>query len=278
MKQIRFIVCTALLFTVQSCKKNDTLAPGVAAQAKCTIKSETNDLIGNEAFWEYTFNDKGNLSVIKQFNPSGTLQATTTVGEIDLSYRSPGVQTYYAYNANIHSGNPTLLNISSINSSGVSTPDHTTFTFFYDAKKRLIKVSQKTNNITTDNEWDMSIAYNDKDNVTSLSYQFTTGPRTTFVTTVAGYDDKPNPYAAISSWKYLSVHFAWDNYDPQPIISALSRNNPLDYTLGTVPNQWKRAIFYTYNRDGFPISVLNTNTSPAGSTGSFPQTFVYNCR
>ncbi len=141
----------------------------------------------------------------------------------------------------------------------------------------MAKVKQQTPQVAGDFEYDLTIIYNDKDNVTSLQYELTTGPRTVTVITVAAYDDKPNPYAALKSWKFLATRFVWDNYDPEPILTALSKNNPFDYTLGQTPNQWNRRMIYLYNGDGFPIERKNTNQSPNGTKSTFVQTFAYNC-
>jgi len=266
-----------ILITLISCKK-DTPAGGSAALAKCTIKSETTALIGNEGRWEYTVDDKGRPSVIKSYNSIGMLEHTSTVNELVVTHTAAvGGKNTHVYDANIHSALPSKVNVSLTSSTGVEQRDYNTFNFFYDTKGRLAKVKQQTPNTAGDYEYDLTITYNDKDNVTSLKYELTTGPRTVTFITVAAYDDKPTPYAAIQSWKFLASRFAWDNYDPEPILTALSKNNPLDYTLGQTPNQWNRTMVYQYNGDGFPIERKNTNQSPNGTKSTFVQTYAYNC-
>ena len=92
------------------------------------------------------------------------------------------------------------------------------------------------------------------------------------VITVKSFDNHPNPYAGITNWKFLMLNADWDNYDPEPIITALSRNNPLDYSVGNL----KRTMTYTYNLYGYPISRLNINKSQ-GVEQHFTENFRYRC-
>jgi hypothetical protein len=71
------------------------------------------------------------------------------------------------------------------------------------------------------------IHYNAEDNVTSLEYTTPSLPSPHATITAANYDSKPNPYASIPFWKFM-MNAAWDNYDPQPVLTALSKNNPSD--------------------------------------------------
>jgi len=139
-------------------------------------------------------------------------------------------------------------------------------------------VGEQTDFVTNDYEWDLDILYDDKNNVTQLRYKWTTGPRDQItITTVSAYDNKSTPYVGIKGWKFLG-NFAWNNYDPEPVIIALSVNNPLDYTLqpGSA-NPWHRSMAYTYNENGFPVEKVNIDKNANGES-TYKQTFTYKCQ
>lgn len=46
---------------------------------------------------------------------------------------------------------------------------------------------------------------------------------------VDGHDNHSTPYAGVKGYKYLMSN--WDNSDPGPIITALSKNNPTRFRL-----------------------------------------------
>ncbi|HVG15348.1 MAG TPA: hypothetical protein VM935_10315 [Chitinophagaceae bacterium] len=272
------LTCIILVIGISSCKK-EPAKPAPANESKCVIKGETTGLTGNERSMQYSFDDKGRLSTVKVYNAVGNLESTSTISDLAVTHTFPGGgSTTYLYDANIFDGMPTKANVSLTSSNGVEQRNYYTYFFFYDARKRLIKVGQQTDHVAGDYEYDVNITYNDKDNVTALQYEFTTGPRAPSPpTTVAAYDDKPTPYAAIKNWKFLSINFAWTNYDPEPILTALSKNNPLDYTLTSGTTVWKREMVYTYNADGFPTERKNTNRVGGGAS-TFLQSFDYNCK
>ena len=182
-----------------------------------------------------------------------------------------GIYTY-VYEGSIFNALPVKLHVS-ITEQGITRTDIFTYFFFYDNKDRLIKIGEQTDHVIGDYEYDLSIFYDERDNVTALKYEFTTGPGT--VTTIAanGYDDKPNPFAGVKGWPFL-MHAAWDNYDPEPLFTALSKNNPLGFTM---PDGLKRTMNYTYNDKGFPLKRINTNTNASGIY-SFEETFDYQCQ
>jgi hypothetical protein len=72
-------------------------------------------------------------------------------------------------------------------------------------------------------------------------------------------------------------NYGWDNYDSAPILTALSTNNPLDYTLGSGINTFSRKMSYNYNNEGFPVECSNTNKNTNGEY-TFIQTFSYTCK
>ncbi|HYG20037.1 MAG TPA: hypothetical protein VD816_13960 [Ohtaekwangia sp.] len=145
--------------------------------------------------------------------------------------------------------------------------------FFEYSGDKLTKVVYATPHLDTDWEWQLVITYNGNDDVTKLDYEFLTGPSagSHAITTVASYDDHPNPYAKLPMWKFM-MNRSWDNYDPEVLLVALSRHNPMDYTFAT----WTRAYTYTYNAEGFPTERVVTTTT-AGGTSSFNEVFTYAC-
>jgi hypothetical protein len=153
-----------------------------------------------------------------------------------------------------------------------------TYFFFYNNSNQLIKVGKQTDYVVGDWEYDLNIYYNDQGNVTALQYEWTTGPNQVIPpVTVKAYDNKPTPYAAVKGMPFLLINYSWDNYDPEPILTALSKNNPLDYSLGTGTNLFTREMVYTYNNDGFPTERKNTNKNTNGEY-TFLQSFSYNCK
>jgi hypothetical protein len=165
-----------------------------------------------------------------------------------------------------------------MNNGDTTLVNYYTYSFFYNAKNQLEKVSEQTSNIVGDWEYDLSINYNDQGNVQALQYKTTSGPNQVIPpVSVTAYDDKPTPYAGIRSWPFLMINFAWNNYDPEPLLTALSKNNPLNYSTGTGASLFTRAMAYTYNSDGFPTERKNTNKNASGEY-TFLQTFSYDCK
>lgn len=265
------LIISSLFF---SCKKDDNLTPGKLPNPTCILASE----IAGYGPISYEYDVDGNPLKITRHRPNGSSEST-----IDIYYNSTvftgisgstgnPVITNVKYDADLFLNKLPYMAQVSITIDGITQSNYQQYFFFYDSKGRLNKVGQQTI-YAGDFEWDLNIYYNDKDNVTGLQYEWTTGPNVIIEPiTVAAYDDKPNPYASISIYKFLG-NFSWDSSDPEPIITALSKNNPLDYTFGTL----KRTMSYTYNDQGFPLQRINTNTNPTGEY-TFTQTFIYNCK
>jgi hypothetical protein len=265
----------ALLFF--GCKK-DTVNPITPASIECILTNEVSNSNGSNFPLLYEYDANGNPLKITRYRPNGSPEST-----IDLYYNS----TVFTGSSS-STGKPVVTNVKydadlfleklpykaevSITIDGITQVNYQQYFFFYDSKNRLTKVGQQTIFIG-DNEWDLNIYYNDKDNVTGLQYEWTTGPNVVLEPiTVVAYDNNPTPYASISMYKFLG-NFGWESSDPEPILTALSKNNPLDYTFGT----FKRKMSYLYNDQGFPTQRVNTNTNSTGDY-TFTQTFTYNCR
>lgn len=275
LNNLLILVISVLPFN--SCKKTTTpiSPPGTAA---CKPTTESTTLSGNNATYEYTYGANGKISLIKKFTGGGyhVLSDSIVVGDYTtVAYYTSGsgfpmIQTT-VYKGSLD-GMPTEANVA-LQEGAITHTNVYHYFFFYDSKNRLNKVGEQTDNYIGDWEYDLDILYNDQDNVSALKYTFTTGPNTITTIPATGYDDKPNPFAGIKNWYFL-MHAAWNNYDPEPLFTALSKNNPLGYT--TVDG-FKRAIAYTYNDKGFPIKRMSTNTNSSG-TYSFEESYDYQCK
>lgn len=265
--------------SITACKKSTPATPPTAA--KCTIKTETTGLSGNQKSFEYEFTPAGNPTLIKVLNPNGTTAWTYEIGSQTVTRKSvmPGrtvIQTTKYNVSDITRELPTTASVS-IDDGDTLFVNFYTYFFFYNSKNQLVKVGEQTSTVIGDLEYDLNIYYNAQGNVTGLQYEWTTGPNQVIApVTVTAYDDKPTPYTGLKGMPFLLVNYQWDNYDPEPILTALSKNNPLDYTTGSGASIYKREMVYQYNANGFPIERKNTNKNINGEY-TFLQTFAYTC-
>lgn len=277
-KNTLFTFLLFFVFIFDGCKKDTT--PGLAPnQEACKPKTESTNLSGNNAIYEYTYNTAGKINGINKFIGGGynVLQDSFAIFDhTTVHYYSGGTNPVIVsteYDGNFNDGLlPSKAQVA-FEEKGITQTDINSYLFFYDTKKRLIKVSEQTKNVVGDWEYDLTITYNNQDNVTALSYENTTGPKGISTITATGYDDKPSPYSGIKSYPFF-MHAAWNNYDPEPLFTALSKNNPLGYTM---PDGFKREMTYIYNDKGFPTQRMNTNTNISG-TYSFIETYGYQCQ
>ncbi len=273
MKSIHFLASIMCIAVLASCTK-DKATPSSPAAGKCKLTVETTNLSGNAATFGYRYSADGNVSSIIRYN-GGIPDSTAVFFDHVVTYtagRTSGSYNIYAtsYNGDIFKGLPTTATVN-FTLDGVEYRSYMVYEFSYDTKSRLVKVRQTTPNVANDWEYDLSMTYDDKDNVTSLKYENTTGPRGTLAINAAGYDDKPNPFGGIKNWA-LMMHAGWNGSDPEPIFTALSKNNVLGYTI---PG-WVRTISYTYSDNGAPSKRTNTNTTPTASY-TFEENFSYQC-
>lgn len=265
---------------LNACKKN-TPPANTNNTGKCFITRYDNKHINNPHYYTYEYSADNTISKMSRFVTGTTIpshyktidyaskdvlgtKSVSISGKIHLS-------TVYGYNAYFKDPAKATLTIEDF-STGVNI-SHISgyFRFTYDTKNRLIKVEQTTPAIG-DWEYDLEIFYNDHDNVTRMEYEWTTGPRDPkAIVSVSAYDDKPNPYSSMPQWKFIS-DAGWNFYDPEAMLTALSKNNPLDYTLGT----FKRKMEYIYNEKGYPVKRMNTNTNLSGQY-KFEELFTYQC-
>ncbi|RAW02294.1 hypothetical protein [Pseudochryseolinea flava] len=278
---MRKIILQACLIAVwiPACKDDDDKK---AEPPACRITVERSNMMYDPVRWEYEYDDKGNPSRIRMFNERFNFVVYAVdvyydgVIRTDADVVNPKTILKTSYDADIFRARPSKANLS-ITIGSHEQVNWKTFFFFYDSKGRVIKIGEQTDHLPDDYEWDLDITYNDDDNVTMLKYEWTTGPRDPIApTTVAAYDDHPTPYAGVNSWKFLTAYFSWDNYDPEPILTALSRNNPLDYKFGVGESTFERKMAYEYNEHGFPTKRLITNKNTQGEI-HYEQTFQYDC-
>lgn len=277
-KIILLSVLTGILFIYAGCKKTSTPPLPPSNQATCKLLSESTTLLGNNAGFEYAYNTDGTILSIKKYgaNPR-ILQSTMSVSNNATQSTSPAsvrvglIDSFNVYyDASLFNHSPQTARVW-VTLDGITQVDYKLYSFVYDNKDRLVKVKESTPHIVGDFEYNLSVIYNDQDNVTALKYENSTGPVSVTVIQASGYDDKPNPYTGIKNWRFM-MHADWTNYDSEPIFTALSKNNPLGYTYGG----FTRTMVYAYNDKGFPIRRTNTNTN-ASSSASFVESFDYKC-
>jgi len=270
------IIMGFALILTNSCENSDSSVTPFGLTT-CNMIQGSSSFAGrsSSSVYEYSTDDK--LLAIRNYSGS-SLELSTTVEEYSLvsKYTSssgfPMIQTTVYEGGSIYYDQLPVKASISQTEGAITRTDIFTYYFYYDSKNRLAKVSEETKNVVGDWEYDLFIGYNDKDNVTTLKYTWTTGPNTTTTIVASGYDDKPSPYSGLRTWKYL---VSWDANDPSGVFAQLSKNNLLGYTAG----DWSREITYTYNENGYPISrtITQKNNITAG-TNSWVETFAYNCQ
>jgi hypothetical protein len=269
-----------MLLSYSSCKKDGSL-PIFTVKSKCLIASDTTEITGNNGYSIYGFEANTNrLMVSRKIVGNGVLLLYREIhylntGQPDKTVTYMNANEFYETRFFYKTGSAVpykseLYFTDKLNSQ--SGKNLWGFNFYYDSKNRLNEVEFSTTK-NGDHEYTLHIMYNDKDNVTRLEYEVTSGPRVpNNVITVNAFDDKPNPYSGIPYWPFLILNATWDNNDPEPIITALSKNNPLDYSIGN----FKREMNYVYNENGFPLKRVNTNKNQNGQH-KFNESFNYRC-
>jgi hypothetical protein len=145
-----------------------------------------------------------------------------------------------------------------------------------------LRKSYSKDPLGSSNDFLLKISYNEQGNVSRLAYNGRVNNDNTGNFTyidIEAYDDKHSPYLGARYWVLNNIDIiGWDNYDLEPIIVALSKNNPLSWTLTADNGQYtfKRGKVYKYNSDGFPIECKSTNKL-ASSEYTYLQTFAYTC-
>ena len=231
--------------------------------------------MGNYKLWNYSYAADGKLDTILLYNQFNTLQnytAVTSMGTID---KLNAYTMEYNADMSVADAQPTngvvTFTLDGKTQSGIYSYD-----FVYDGKNRLSQVGQNTSYVG-DVEYTLDITYNDQDNVTMLQYSRSDGA-TLLPITVSAYDSHPSPYSGIINYKFLMHNYAWDNYDPAPVLAALSKNNPLDYTFNNGATAWVRSMSYVYNEQGLPTQCTSVTTVDGGNPSTIIQTWAYECK
>jgi YD repeat-containing protein len=274
---MKIILSLVLVFSCvffSGCNKDSATSTSPVPTGTCRLLSESTNLSGNSASYAYNYSADGNLSSIRR-NFLGIPDSTAVFYDHVVIYTPSNSSNSFnnyaiAYNANLYTGQPTTGD-ASITIDGVEQRHYWAYAFAYDTKNRLIKVTEATPTVPNDYEYILEIAYNDKDNVTALTYKSSTGPNTSYTIPADGYDDKPSPYAGIKNWVFM-MRSGFNGSDPEPIFTALSKNNLLGYTI----TGWKRTSSYTYDDKGNPTTRTNTNTTVSGSY-TFQENYGFQC-
>jgi len=248
---------------------------------KCLIISDSTNLGNNKGYCSYQFDPTGNrLTVAKKVADNALLLNYREVhymynGLPDKSVTYLNGNEFYETQFYYKDGSVQPFKCEQFFTNKLNQMDKKNtcgFGFFYDSKDRLVKVTYSTAQVG-DVEYALTISYNEHDNVLRMEYEYTSGqflPNSVIM--VSGFDGHPNPYYTIPYWKFLMMNGNWDNPDPEPIITGLSRNNPLGYATG----KFERVMSYAYNNKGLPLSRINTNKSDT-SVHSFNESFNYRC-
>jgi YD repeat-containing protein len=275
-KNVRLILFTLLIMSIiVGCDKKNTTTTTPIGLVQCQLK-----MIGNpngNTSTAYEYNTAGKLISIKNYsgnslNVSATLDEFSIVSNYTSSSGFPMVSTFTFEGGSIFADQLPSKESVAQQEGTITHTNVFNYYFYYDNKDRLVKVSEETQNVKGDWEYDLFISYDDHDNVTSLKYAWTTGPNTVTTIPATGYDDKPNPYSGLRTWKYL---MGWDASDPTGLFAQLSKNNP----LGFIDGDWTRKITYGYSENGYPIIRNNIQTvKGSADTAKWAETFNYQCK
>ena len=277
-KAISFSIIVFCILACSSCTKDST-SNTTPSTAKCKPLTESSNFNSTSVTYTYSYNTDGTLAKISYppYNMAVGYNATS------LTYpatHTPGLfdSTNISYTGDIYTGSPGT-GVEFLTIDGITIRYYHVYTFSYDSKNRLTKVITTTPNVANDAESQLTIIYNDQDNVTQLKYEAYNGAALVLNINATGYDDKPSPYSEIKNWRFF-MHVGWSNYDPAPILEALSKNNPLGFNItgyGVNASTISRTMAYTYNENGFPLIRTNTNKNSSG-TYSFDETYTYECK
>lgn len=271
------IIPVLLLGALVSCKKsNNPLSP--TPQNSCRLIKETTSLTGNEATLEYTYDNAGNLLKRRRINVYGQVRDSLVVNTSQVTiYHADGATVRTDYLG--YSGNEPVNLAATLPGRGrvyvkLAGPGavatlYCDYIFSYDAKNRLKQVDM---DYAAAGAYDfiLRIDYDDKDNVTHLNYERTTGPRDPIPTYVCTrYDDKSSPASIHKNWAFF-VGQTW-NY-PETIFADLSKHNPYAYAYA-LDNIAKT---YQYNDKGIAITETNNVTTNTRQY-TYVRTFTYSC-
>ena len=268
----------AVALTMTACQKEEG-EPVTPSFSVCRILSESSDRPADVNTLTYQYDNAGLLtSIIKRNAANAEIHTVTFGNDFVLRTDTDGDWLRYTYNGSI--APPLIASPSAgdlnIHGAGGAEADYMEFKFTYDGNKRLTKIVQTSPNYAGDYEWDMFVTYNGQGNVSELLFVVTSGPPVAPRVTITGYDNNATPYRNIINYRFLMNKFHWNNPDVEPLITALSQNNPTAYTIDTGLGETKRTMTYTYNEDRYPTARTVTEVSGSNTT-TFTQQFTYSC-
>lgn len=245
--------------------------------ATCRVVRESTTFAGQKVYWEYEYGDNGLPTLITSFTGGGP-SVVAEVGDLEVVKTNVANDVVVAteYDAVLSSYLPTFGAVS-VTIDDVTTVNWRIYAYEYDDKGRIASVIEGSPYVANDWEWTMDVTYDDRDNVTELYSYFTTGPDTFTSFTVSAYDDHPTPYASMRGpWRFIQGTFSYDTPEIVPLITSMSANNPLDYTVsGVYGVSTSSAISYTYDATGFPATSHHELYGFKDS--QYDQTYSYEC-
>lgn len=270
------------LLAVAGCQKEGDPSPEPIdpSMVDCRISSESSDLAADINTLNYEYDAAGFLTAITKRNVSNQEIHTVSFGSnFVLRTDTDGEWLRYDYSSDIRTNTVAVPAQSelTIYGAGGTEADHMVFKYSYDSRQRIVKISETSPDFAGDYEYDIDISYNNVDNVTAIRFTFTSGPPIAPLITVTGNDDKPTPYLKIPNYRFFMNKFHWNNPDPEPLITALSRNNPTGFTINPgFGSATTRTMTHEYNEKGFPTKRTNQETT-GSIQKSWTQSFTFSC-
>ncbi|MEO5683618.1 MAG: hypothetical protein ABIQ88_13305 [Chitinophagaceae bacterium] len=265
--------CVLLMFFTavnNGCKKTGTTQPPPTPPpaAGCVLKSELITRFGSATSYVYEYDSKGTLARVKAANQATGQEYEFNFSDGNKTNNFNGLATSSNFfTGDLMGGVPGIQGLTFV-STGSSTPLKSKYVFSYDSRKNL-------SSVIADLEPKVLLYYDDKGNVTLITYERQTGPRVISTDYKITYDDKNSPYNNMHPYfKFMHHRFYWYVYDPWLLVSVISPHNPLridaryyDDVAGTYKTATE--IFtYTYNSKGFPEDMRMTYTDPPGAVNN----------
>jgi hypothetical protein len=260
------------------CSSNDKMMQ----PSKLVLTSETSDFGGSQLRTNYEYDASGNLSKMSSVNAAGDVVSTLQFHYNEIVDNTFNNSARTSYNTDISRSLPTKADVYRFDN-GIPVGVYYSYSFEYDGASRLTTIAEQTERVKNDVEWTLKVSYDNNSNVSSMTFLATAPEKSDDVPftnkanvpiTVTAYDSHPTPYASLKNWKFLMFSSSIKNSDPEPVLTALSTNNPLNYTFHADDVFSERTMTYTYDANGFPATRFNATKSELGQS-SFTQTFSY---
>jgi hypothetical protein len=275
MKEYFKVFFLAIILFTCGCSKTNVI---IRTDRGWQLQSDSTNLLGNNGFSTYQFHPQtGNLLSKNRFVGTDYL-----ANHMEVFYLSPQVidktinfinaYSFYETRYSYRQGDlfPWKAEIYYTDmSDGSAAKLNSALMFYYDDDNRLGMV---VNRLADGKEVDytLQINYDSKNNVSKLEYEPGASSKTIKLqVTVSSFDNNINPYSTIPNWVFM-MNGNWYGNDPEPLITALSKNNPLDYSM----QNYSRKMTYEYNEKGMPVKRTNINKNSTGEY-TFVERFGY---